>query len=40
MEDIELISLGPEIWLKKFETVTHFTFWLEQYHIYIHILTL
>ena len=40
MKDIELISLGPEIWPKEFETVTYFTFWSEEYHIHINILTL
>ena len=40
MEDIEPIDLGLGDWPREFETVTHFTFWSEQYHNYIHILTL
>ena len=40
MEDIEPIDLGSGDRLREFETVTHFTFWLEQYHTHIHTLTL
>ena len=40
MEDIEPIDLGLGDRPKEFETVTHFTFRSEQYHIYIHTLTL
>ena len=37
MEDIESIDLGSWDRPRKFETMTHFILWLEQYHIYIHI---
>ena len=40
MEDIEPIDLGLGDRPREFETVTHFTFRLEQYHIHIHTLTL
>ena len=40
MEDIEPIDLGSGDRPREFETVTHFTFRLEQYHIHIHTLTL
>ena len=40
MEDIESIDLRLGDRLREFETVTHFTFRSEQYHIHIHIHTL
>ena len=40
MEDIEPIDLGSGDRPREFGTVTHFTFWLEQYHTHIHTLTL
>ena len=40
MEDIEPIDLGLGDQSREFETVTHFTFWSEQYHIHIYTLTL
>ena len=40
MEAIEPIDLGLGDWPKEFETMTHFTFWSNQHHIYIHTLTL
>ena len=40
MEDIEPIDLGLRDRPREFETMLHFTFWSEQCHIYICILTL
>ena len=40
IEDIEPIDLGLGDRPREFETVTHFTFRSEQYHIHIHTLTL
>ena len=40
MEDIEPIDLGSGDRPREFETVTHFTFWLEQCHMHTHIPTL
>ena len=40
MEDIEPFDLGLRDRPREFETLTHFTFRSEQYHIHIHTLTL
>ena len=40
MDDIEPFDLGSGDRPREFKTMTHFTFWSEQYHIHIHTLTL